>query len=70
MAHTGRMPLVASPAAKRTACSSAMPTSKNWRGTSAASFERPVPLGIAAVMPTTRGSSLANRTMALPKTSW
>ena len=50
MAQTGRMPRVANPAAKVTACPSAIPTSKNRSGCALANPPVPVPLGIAAAV--------------------
>lgn len=68
MAHTGLKPSVARPAAKRTACSSAIPTSKNWLGNSFEKGTRPVPSGMAAVMARILGFCLANFRRAEPKT--
>ena len=53
------MPRVDAPAAKHTACASAMPTSKYRCGNFLANFASPVPSGIAAVIPTTRSSRSA-----------
>ncbi len=69
MATTGRNPSVASPAAKVTACCSAMPTSKNRSGYFRAKWEMPVPSGMAAVTATMRGSLAASSTKPWPKTS-
>ena len=68
MATTGRTPSVAIPAADVTPCASAMPTSK-WRcGNALSKMSVLVPLGIAAVMATTRGSSAARSVRPLPNT--
>ena len=48
MAQNGRKPSVASPAAKVTACCSAMPTSKQRSGNALANRSSPVPDGMAA----------------------
>ena len=69
MATTGRMPSQARPAAKVTACCSAMPTSKKRSGCAAAKGARPVPSVIAAVIATRRRSRAASRTSAWPKTA-
>ena len=50
MQTTGSIPWLARPAAKVTACCSAMPTSKNRSGCVCAKNCRPVPYFIAAVM--------------------
>ena len=52
MATTGFIPPASKPAAKVTACSSAIPTSKKRSGYCLAKAIRPVPVGIAAVTPT------------------
>ena len=52
MVQKGLKPSFASAAIEVTACCSAMATSKNLSGYSSINFERPVPLGIAAVTPT------------------
>ena len=67
MATTGRIPSQAIPAAKVTACCSAMPASKqrvgNWRAKSV----MPDPSSIAGVTATTRGSRLAAAMSHSPK---
>ena len=60
MAQNGRRPSVAMPAAKVTACCSAMPTSKVRSGNRLAKRSRPVPLGMAAVTATMRSSASAS----------
>ena len=60
---------MASPQANTTACCSAIPTSYVRSGNRAFMCCIPVPLSIAAVMPTTRGSRSASATSACPKTS-
>ena len=67
MAHTGRRPSVASPAAKVTACCSAMPTSYTRSGCRSAKRSSPVPSGMAAVIATTRESRSAIRPRASAK---
>ena len=54
------MPFAAKPAAKVTACSSAIPTSKNLSGYLSPNFFKPVPSGIAAVIATIFLFSLPN----------
>ncbi len=66
MATTGRMPCVASPAAKVVACPSAMPTSKNRSGHFFWKVPVPVPEGMAAVMATSSGCSPASCVSASP----
>jgi len=62
------MPSVAMPAAKVTACCSAMPTSKLRRGNFLAKASSPVPEGIAAFTATIRSSASASAISALEKT--
>ena len=69
MAQTGRFPPVAIPAAKRTACSSAIPTSMKRSGKFFWRASSPVPLGIAAVIPTMSSFSTASWERHSPKTS-
>ena len=57
MSTMGRMPALARPAAKATACDSQMPTSKKRSGKSARTFSSLLPWHIAAVMTATRGSA-------------
>ena len=68
MAQKGFIPSVAMPAAKVTACCSAMPTSKQRRGNFFAKMSMPVPAGMAALTATTRSSASASATSALAKT--
>ena len=68
MAQNGFMPSVAMPAAKVTACCSAMPTSKVRSGKRLPNRSRPVPDGIAAVMATMVGSRSASAINASAKT--
>ncbi len=68
MAHTGRIPCVASPAAKVTAWPSAIPTSKKRSGCAFWNTAVPVPDGMAAVIATTRLSSFASWVSESPKT--
>ena len=65
----GRSPRVASPAAKVTACPSAMPTSKNRSGWARATASVPVPLGIAAVIVTTFSFSEPSSASPFPNTA-
>ena len=58
MSTIGRMPALAMPAAKATACDSQMPTSKKRSGKSARTFSSLLPWHIAAVITATRGSSV------------
>src|SRR5215469_5520745 len=60
MQANGRMPSAASPAAKVTACCSAMPTSKQRFGNFSPKRFSPVPDGIAAVIATMRSSASAS----------
>ena len=69
MATTGRRPWVASPAAKVTACCSAMPTSKQRSGKAFWKMLRPVPSSMAAVMATILGSRRASSVRVLPNTA-
>jgi len=69
MATTGRQPSAAKPAAKVTACSSAMPTSKNRWGKRRAKGLSPVPTHMAAVTATIRLSASANPASASLNTS-
>ena len=69
MHTTGRRPRIASPAAKVTACCSAMPTSKKRSGKRCANSSRPVDDAIAAVIATIRSSASAASQSASPKTS-
>ncbi len=69
MAQTGFTPCVAIPAAKVTACPSAMPTSKNRDGCRDANSAVPVPLGIAAVIATSLGSMSASSASPFPNTA-
>ena len=69
MHTTGRIPLIASPVAKVTACCSAMPTSKKRSGYRSAKPSSPVEEAIAAVMATTLGSAAAASSSASPKRS-
>src|SRR3982074_3785837 len=55
MHTTGRLPAIASPAAKVTACCSQMPTSKTRSGNSLAKASSPVDEAMAAVTATTFG---------------
>jgi len=66
---TGRAPWAAIPAAKVTACPSAIPTSKKRWGYFSAKLCSPVPSDIAAVMPTNLGCEGARSHIAWPKTS-
>ena len=68
MAQNGFMPSVARPAAKVTACCSAMPTSKVRSGKAFSNRSTPVPDGIAAVMATMRSSFFASAISASPNT--
>ena len=68
MAQNGFMPSVAMPAAKVTACCSAMPTSNVRSGKRLAKRSRPVPVGMAAVMATMAGSASASAISASAKT--
>ena len=63
------MPALAMPAAMVTACSSAMPTSKNLSGKRSANSLSPVPDGIAAVIAAMRLSFSASSHIASPKTA-
>ena len=67
MAQTGRIPCVARPAAKVTACPSAMPTSKNRSGYFSWNTPVPVPEGMAAVMATSSGCSPARAVRPRPE---
>ena len=58
------------PAASKTACSSAIPTSWNLSGIAFWRASRPVPLGIAAVIPTIFSLVFASLARQHPKTSW
>ena len=69
MAQTGLSPAAAAPAAKQTACASAMPTSKYRSGCFLANFENFVPSGIAAVTPMIRLSRSAKVDSASPNAS-
>ena len=69
MATTGFKPAAASPAAKVTACSSAMPTSKNRSGKLLWNRFKPVPTSMAAVTATTFGSRSPIFLMMVEKTS-
>ena len=62
------MPSQASPAAKVTACCSAMPTSKARSGKRAPNASTPVPEGMAAVMAQTAGSRSASAIRLFAKT--
>src|SRR6516165_2445918 len=62
------MPSAARPAAKHTACCSAMPTSKHRSGNLSPNRFRPVPDGIAAVIATMRSSFSASAISDLAKT--
>ena len=64
------MPSVAMPAAKVTACCSAMPTSKQRFGNFLANMSRLVPDGIAALIATMRSSASASAISAVAKTFW
>ena len=64
------MPSLARPAAKVTACCSAMPTSKQRSGKRSANMSRPVPDGMAAVMATIFLSASASAISALANTAW
>jgi hypothetical protein len=64
----GLKPSAASPAAKVTACCSAMPTSKARSGNTSAKRSSPVPDGIAAVMATIFGSARASSIRACANT--
>ncbi|MNV72678.1 hypothetical protein D3C71_1657860 [compost metagenome] len=68
MAQTGFIPSAARPAAKVTACCSAMPTSKVRSGKACPNRSRPVPVGMAAVMATIEGSFCACLISSVPKT--
>src|ERR1700761_4127424 len=68
MATKGFMPSDAMPAAKVTACCSAMPTSKVRLGNLSPNRLRPVPDGIAAVIATMRSSASASLMSCLAKT--
>jgi hypothetical protein len=61
-------PSLARPAAKVTACCSAMPTSKVRVGKALPKMSTPVPDGIAAVMATTLSSRSACLTRESPNT--
>ena len=65
----GFIPPAASPQAKVTACSSAIPTSKNRSGNIRRNRDSPVPSAIAAVMAAIFGSLLASSHRTLPNTS-
>ena len=69
MQTTGRSPRIASPAAKVTACCSAMPTSKKRSGKRCENSSSPVDDAIAAVIATMRSSASAASQSASPKTS-
>ena len=69
IATIGRNPPAARPAAKVTACCSAIPTSKNLSGYTFLNLFRPVPSGIAAVMATTSGFLLASLIITVENTS-
>jgi len=62
-------PDTASPAAKVTACSSAIPTSKNLSGNSFWNLDNPVPSGIAAVIARILSFAFAILTNVFEKTS-
>ena len=68
MAVTGFIPSAARPAAKVTACCSAIPTSKKRSGNLRANAATPVPSGIAAVIATIVLSCSASSTNVFPKT--
>ena len=68
MAQNGFIPSVASPAAKVTACCSAIPTSKVRSGNRFPNASSPVPDGIAAVIATMVGSRSASAISALANT--
>ncbi len=68
MAQNGAMPSAAMPAAKVTACCSAMPTSKQRSGNALAKRSSPVPDGMAAVTATMRSSRPASSTSASANT--
>ena len=68
IATTGFMPFEAMPAAKVTACSSAIPTSKNLSGNLSAIRFSPVPDGIAADIATIFSSLSASSTSFLLNT--
>src|SRR3954463_1955731 len=64
------MPSDAIPAAKVTACCSAIPTSKQRFGNFSPNKLRPVPDGIAAVIATMRSSASASVVSVLAKNDW
>ncbi len=68
MAQNGCIPSVAMPAAKVTACCSAIPTSKVRSGKRLANRSSPVPDGIAAVTATIRRSAAASAISASANT--
>ena len=65
-ANTGIFPAAASPAQKVTACSSAIPTSKNRSGNPFEKPQSPVPSHIAAVTAQIAGSRFAKSQSILP----
>ena len=67
MVTKGFIPSVAKPAAKVTACCSAIPTSKNRSGNFSENKSSPVPEGIAAVMATIFLSFFAKSIRVLEK---
>ena len=69
MLQNGIKPCVAIPAAKVTACCSAIPTSKVLFGCFSNMNFREPPVNIAGVMPTILSFLSANSTTVLPKTS-
>ena len=69
MAQKGTNPCVVIPAAKVTACCSAIPTSKARLGKASIINFKELPVGIAGVIPTMFLFSVASSTRVFPKTS-